>query len=99
MRDTGSGISEDDQQFIFREFFRGANADGQRNAGTGLGLAIAKYLVELHGGKIGVRSTVGEGTTFFFTLPFIPALAEELAEEDLQDTAAVSSYTGMDGSS
>jgi signal transduction histidine kinase len=76
--DTGPGISEDDRQFLFREFYRGSNADGQRNAGTGLGLAIAKYLVELHGGRIGLDSKLGEGTKFFFTLPFIPALAEEV---------------------
>ena len=82
--DTGLGIPEEDQQFIFREFFRGSNADGQRNAGTGLGLAIAKYLVELHGGRIGVQSVLDEGTTFYFTLPFIPALADEAEDENRQ---------------
>ncbi len=69
--DNGPGIPEGDQKYLFTEYYRGSNPDGQRNAGTGLGLAISKYLVELHGGKIWVKSKIGEGTTFSFTLPLV----------------------------
>ena len=82
LSDTGLGIPEEDQKHLFTEFYRGSNADGQRNAGTGLGLAIAKYLAEMHGGKIGVESKVGEGTTFTLTLPLIPALEEDLQAQN-----------------
>ncbi|MBF8267684.1 MAG: Signal transduction histidine-protein kinase BarA [Dehalococcoidia bacterium] len=75
--DNGPGIPEEDQKHLFSEYYRGSNSDGQRNAGTGLGLAIAKYLVEMHGGKIGVRSKLGEGTTFSFTLPIVLASGPE----------------------
>ena len=66
--DTGVGISEEDQKRIFQRFER---ADNHRPAqpGIGLGTAISKELVELMGGNIGVDSTLGEGSRFFFTLP------------------------------
>lgn len=67
--DNGPGIAEDEQQFLFNEFYRGSQADSRQNAGAGLGLSIAKYLVELHGGIITVKSKLGEGSTFSFTLP------------------------------
>jgi PAS domain S-box-containing protein len=64
--DTGPGISPDEQGRLFERFSRGANA---RYHGTGLGLAISRGLVEAHGGRIWVESTLGEGATFRFTLP------------------------------
>ena len=68
VRDTGAGIAPADQSALFREFSQ--TDDGRRAAeGTGLGLALAKRLVELHGGRIWVDSTVGSGSTFTFTLP------------------------------
>jgi len=65
--DTGPGISVDDQARIFQEFEQTGAARGHE--GTGLGLALAKRLVELHGGRIWVESSVGAGSTFAFTLP------------------------------
>ncbi|MDP3064485.1 MAG: ATP-binding protein [Chloroflexota bacterium] len=75
--DNGPGIPEEDQKFMFREFYRGRYADGQKNAGTGLGLSIAKYLVEMHGGKIWLNSKQGEGATFSFTLPIVSVLKQD----------------------
>jgi signal transduction histidine kinase len=67
--DTGPGISEADQQKIFEEFQQAAGGAAQAKGGTGLGLSIAKKIVEMHGGRIGVESPPGKGSTFWFTLP------------------------------
>ena len=63
--DTGIGISEQHIPFLFDAFFQ-VRRDAK---GSGLGLAIAKTIIEAHGGRIWVESTVGTGTTFSFTLP------------------------------
>ncbi|MBS44118.1 MAG: hypothetical protein CMH83_13330 [Nocardioides sp.] len=67
--DTGLGISEEDQQGLFRAFFRSSNPDAQRRPGTGLGLSIVASVAERHGGTIEVDSTLGHGTTFTVRLP------------------------------
>lgn len=76
--DTGLGISSQDQQVIFEEFRQADNSVSLGYGGLGLGLAISKRLVELHGGVIGVRSSgqAGAGSTFYFTLPGVPAPVE-----------------------
>ncbi|HUY32633.1 MAG TPA: ATP-binding protein [Pirellulales bacterium] len=66
VRDGGSGIAKEYQQAIFEKFFR---LPGVNSGGAGLGLFIAKEIVEAHGGRIGVESTPGQGSTFWFTLP------------------------------
>jgi signal transduction histidine kinase len=66
--DTGCGIPENEQDYIFDRFFRSSKSPVEAQ-GTGLGLAITKNLVELHGGQIGLHSTVGKGSQFFFILP------------------------------
>jgi signal transduction histidine kinase len=69
VRDTGAGISAEDQGSLFQEF-RQVGRDRLRKAeGTGLGLALTKRFVELHGGRIRVESAPGRGSTFAFTLP------------------------------
>ena len=67
--DTGPGISEAEQQSIFEEFQQADSSSTREKSGTGLGLAIARHMVEMHGGRLWVESTPGEGATFSFTLP------------------------------
>jgi signal transduction histidine kinase len=67
--DTGVGIAPEDRERIFEEFQQVDTSSTRRKGGTGLGLAIAKRIVELHGGRIWVESTPGQGSTFAFTLP------------------------------
>jgi PAS domain S-box-containing protein len=69
VRDTGVGITEDAQRYIFTPFFRADNPLRDEVGGTGLGLSITKRLVELHGGEIWFDTHEGQGTTFSFTLP------------------------------
>lgn len=70
--DTGIGLSQKDIAQLFSKFFRVQNRVVQNIPGTGLGLAITRSLVELHGGRIWVESTPGQGSTFSFTLPLAP---------------------------
>jgi len=72
VRDTGLGISPEDQIQIFERFFRVRTHETEAIEGTGLGLPIVKSLVEAHGGQIGLVSRLGEGSTFTFTLPLTP---------------------------
>jgi len=67
--DTGIGIPPDQQSAIFEEFTQVAPATSGVKEGAGLGLTITKRIVELHGGRIWVESTPGEGSRFFFTIP------------------------------
>ncbi|MBM3957221.1 MAG: HAMP domain-containing histidine kinase, partial [Gemmatimonadetes bacterium] len=67
--DTGRGIPENDLELIFSPFYRSRNADGTSVGGSGLGLSIARFLAELHGGRLTVKSTVGLGSVFSLYLP------------------------------
>ncbi len=67
--DTGIGIPESDLPHLFEEFYRASNVKQLGISGTGLGLAIVKDLVERYGGRVSVRSKLGEGTTFTVVLP------------------------------
>jgi signal transduction histidine kinase len=67
--DTGFGISEADQAKLFSQFFRSDDPAVRQENGWGLGLNITKRLVEIMGGQIAVQSTLGQGSTFSFTVP------------------------------
>ncbi len=67
--DDGIGIPAEDLPRVFDRFYRAANVDDRRFAGMGLGLFICRGIVEQHGGRIWVESTVGAGSTFHVTLP------------------------------
>ena len=69
IQDNGLGISPEDQIHIFDRFYRVRRPETDSIEGTGLGLAIVKSLVEAHNGQIGLESRLGEGSTFYLTLP------------------------------
>ena len=75
--DTGPGIPEEERERLFEPYQRGW-ADRQKLPGLGLGLALSKKLVELHGGRMWVESKVGEGSTFYFTLPICESPEEDV---------------------
>jgi signal transduction histidine kinase len=68
--DTGIGIAPEHHEFIFDEFAQVDASSSRLHHGTGLGLTIAQKLVELHGGRIWVESRLGEGSRFYFTVPY-----------------------------
>ncbi|MUG97882.1 response regulator [Scytonema sp. UIC 10036] len=69
VRDTGRGIPSDKLDSIFERFQQVDSSDSRNHDGTGLGLAICRSIVQQHGGCIWVESTLGEGSSFYFTLP------------------------------
>jgi PAS domain S-box-containing protein len=79
--DTGIGMSPEEQAQLYTRFFRAPNRTTQEVAGTGLGLTITRSLVQMHRGKLSVRSAPGEGSTFTVTLPVASSLAEPPAFE------------------
>ena len=71
VRDEGIGLTEEAAARVFETFEQAENATARNYGGTGLGLSIARNLAELHGGATGVRSTLGKGSTFWFTFPLV----------------------------
>ncbi|WML53927.1 ATP-binding protein [Neobacillus sp. PS3-12] len=69
VKDSGSGIPEEDLPFVFERFYKADKARTRGRSGTGLGLAIAKNIIDAHRGQISVQSKLGQGTTFSFFLP------------------------------
>jgi two-component system phosphate regulon sensor histidine kinase PhoR len=69
VQDDGPGIPPEARERVFERFYRLDKARSREQGGTGLGLAIVKHTVQRHGGEVGLQSEVGQGSTFFFTLP------------------------------
>jgi CheY-like chemotaxis protein len=95
VEDTGIGIASDDLGRLFQPFSQVDSALSRQQAGTGLGLALVRRLAELHGGEVGVESTLGVGSRFTITLPVrqptLGALAPALEDrgEPLDESGAV----------
>ncbi|WP_414751944.1 PAS domain S-box protein [Anabaena sp. CCY 9910] len=79
VKDQGRGIPADKLESIFERFGQVDASDSRQKGGTGLGLAICRSILQHHGGQIWAESTLGEGSTFFFTLPIFP---EEQNQEE-----------------
>ena len=87
VKDTGRGVSIDNQEHLFEEFWGQSNSGTNSNHGTGLGLPISKKLVEMMGGTIGFESEIGQGSTFWFELPLQRADHETTAELNILSQA------------
>jgi signal transduction histidine kinase/CheY-like chemotaxis protein len=90
VRDSGPGIPAEEQLRIFDAFYR-ISATEKSAEGTGLGLAITRRLVELHGGEIGVKSQIGSGSCFYFTVP----RAESVAASQMGKSEAAANVPSM----
>ncbi|MDE1856318.1 MAG: HAMP domain-containing histidine kinase, partial [Candidatus Micrarchaeota archaeon] len=89
VKDTGIGISKEDQRKLFKKFYQ-VHREGmimQKNAGTGLGLSIVKEIVNLHGGRMGVNSELGKGSTFWFTIPMLGKQKKEKRQKEREGAA------------
>ncbi|QDK36634.1 ATP-binding protein [Bdellovibrio sp. NC01] len=78
IRDTGTGIPKDKQHLLFQNFVQADSSITRKFGGSGLGLTISKNLVELMGGRIWFASEENKGSTFFFTIPYVPTDAKAL---------------------
>jgi len=81
VKDTGVGIAEHRLKQMFMPFIQADDSTTRRFGGSGLGLAIVKQLVEMMGGEVGAESVLGEGSCFWFTVPFGPALDPGASDE------------------
>lgn len=90
VRDTGVGVSEAQQELIFNKFTQADLSTTRKFGGTGLGLSISKQLIEMMGGRIGLRSEPGAGTTFYFIVTM--ALPEKEAVDEVPPVAVPENF-------
>ncbi len=96
VRDTGIGMPNDKLDVIFESFRQLDVTSKKLYGGTGLGLAITKKIVELLGGNIWVNSTQGQGSTFYFTLPYNPILVKTESKNDIPNLTGIINYNWAD---
>ena len=85
VKDTGIGISKENQKMIFDRFKQADSTSTRKYGGTGLGLAISKQLIKLMGGKIWLKTEIGIGSEFRFTIPFNPVSTVREVEKSIQN--------------
>ena len=79
VQDEGPGLAQSEQERIWERFYRvpGIEAQHSSDGGLGVGLHLCRAIIEQHGGRIGVHSTVGQGSTFWFSLPLVEQESED----------------------
>ena len=96
VHDAGVGIPPHKVLTLFERFERGDDAYSKSQEGTGIGLNLTRHLVEINGGRIGVESIQGEGSTFWIMMPLAEQGVETLREEDQNSNAKLVELTGLD---
>jgi len=91
--DSGIGIKEETCKNIFKEFTQADSSTTRKFGGTGLGLSISKYIIDLFGGELKVKSIFGEGSTFYFDIPLKSVDGSNL-EEELEESEEISHLEG-----
>ena len=84
VKDTGLGISSENQQRIFERFYV-VDKSRSKNSGTGLGLSLVKHMVRAHRGEVGLKSTLGKGSTFTVKLPKVYVAEEKIENEKMNE--------------
>jgi PAS domain S-box-containing protein len=99
VRDTGMGIPEHRKEAVFNRFEQADIADTRALQGSGLGLSIAKAYAEMLGGKIGVETSLGAGSTFWFTIPLVagPVVMSKVMQNDVPASPPVTVHLGKRG--
>ncbi len=89
VKDSGIGISKEKQNLIFDRFRQADESTSRTYGGTGLGLSISKGLAKLIGGDLSIKSTEGEGSQFFFSIPYLPVAKQEGILLDVKTSYAI----------